>query len=512
LMMFLAAGAATSLLMLMRARSTTLLVSEQLMKDWSPPQSQVRCASLVSQFIAREDPSDSFEHRKAQYTAQSKDANTFYRATAHIFWKDFVEGGWGDYDLSDLGLATTLTDGSPIQRTSTFTWVTGDQHLSNFGAWKNRNDEVVFGMNDFDEAAIYDFRIDVWRVAISIYNHALTSGLGSAKAEAAVLTFADSYVGAVIGYVGNERAITHEVTSKTAPNVLAAFLRKVEAKASSKKMLDKFTEVVDVLDEDGSTAVALVARDATSGDRRLVKNGKTRLEAVSPQIHNQIVQAFGSRGYGATLQKVGWHVNVWSDEYFKVLDVAQRVGSGVGSFGVGRYYVLLAGDEANGGGVILDVKYEPEPAVAPVLSADDKAWYENLFQHDAMRVVEGQRALSAFVDPFTGWVELNGVPHAVRERSAWKAEMKLASLRSYAEFAEFVTAVATVTATSHVRGSVGKSPGSFKEVIAAALGPAYARMTWGVAVAKVAAQYREQVLLDFECFADFVKTNYTEAA
>ena len=77
--------------------------------------------------------------------------------------------------------------------------------------------------------------------------------------------------------------------------------------------------------------------------------------------------------------------------------------------------------------------------------------------------------------------------------------------------AEFVSAVATVTATSHVRASVSKSPGSFKEVIAAALGPPYARMTWGVAVAKVAAQYREQVLLDFKCFADFVKTNYTRS-
>jgi hypothetical protein len=34
------------------------------------------------------------------------------------------------------GIITTLSDGSPLQRTSTWTWVTGDQHLSNFGAWQ----------------------------------------------------------------------------------------------------------------------------------------------------------------------------------------------------------------------------------------------------------------------------------------------------------------------------------------------------------------------------------------
>ena len=33
--------------------------------------------------------------------------------------------------------------------------------------------DVVFGMNDFDEAVIYDFHLDVWRLAVSVYTHAL---------------------------------------------------------------------------------------------------------------------------------------------------------------------------------------------------------------------------------------------------------------------------------------------------------------------------------------------------
>ena len=47
------------------------------------------------------------------------------------------------------------------------------------------------------------------------------------------------------------------------------------------------------------------------------------------------------------MQKIGWHTRLRDPENggsdFRVLDVARRVGSGVGSFGVDRYNVLLAG-------------------------------------------------------------------------------------------------------------------------------------------------------------------------
>ena len=41
----------------------------------------------------------------------------------------------------------------------------------------------------------------MWRVAVSIYNHALTNGLTEAKAESAVETFCEAYVEVVKGYV-----------------------------------------------------------------------------------------------------------------------------------------------------------------------------------------------------------------------------------------------------------------------------------------------------------------------
>ena len=129
--------------------------AEDLEKDvltgdtWVAPEAKKRC-DWISDHYAEKDSKLSKDDLHTKYKAQGKDANSFYRATADLFWHDFVNGGWGEFDL--LRLADPLKDGSPLQRTSTWTWVTGDQHLSNFGAFHARDGDVVYGMNDFDEA------------------------------------------------------------------------------------------------------------------------------------------------------------------------------------------------------------------------------------------------------------------------------------------------------------------------------------------------------------------------
>ena len=320
-----------------------------------------------------------------------------------------------------------------------------------------------------------------------------------------MLTFTDAYLSALTSYVGNENALLFELTQQQATGKLGDFLAKVGAADSEHKMLQKYTRI----DEDGV--------------RRFIKDGHSRLEALPEEEAAQLRAAFSRETYGATLNKIGWHAREWSDSYFRVLDVAARVGSGVGSYGVGRYYVLLAGDdgdesdESDEGGegspypksVILDVKFEPEPAISTVLDRFDAAWYRTLFSNEAARAVSAQRRLTSYTDPFTGWIFLNGSAFVVRQRSPWKAGFDLSSLSSYADLAEFVQQIAVVTATSHARGTVGKSPGQFKEVVSAALGMPYARATWGIAAANVASAYREQVLHDYKCFKEFVEANYS---
>ena len=98
-----------------------------------------------------------------------------------------------------------------------------------------------------------------------------------------------------------------------------------------------------------------------------------------------------------------------------------------------------------------------------------------------MRAVFAQRELTSFTDPYAGWTNIDGKDFVVRERSAYKASFDLQELKTYQQFAEYVECgagvqmlvlgdaaaatrerrrryIAVATATSHVRGTVGKSP------------------------------------------------------
>ena len=171
------------------------------------PEARMRCRSVVDAIKARNVEGGIADNKvlRDKYRAQSADYNVFYRATAILFWKDFGSGHWGrdqnrSIDLDDLVSLrdATYEDGiTPVSPMSAWTWTTGDQHLSNFGAWRNRGGEVVFSVNDFDEAAIYDFHVDVLRVAVSICNHGRSNGFDDGMLRVALEAFTFTYVDTV---------------------------------------------------------------------------------------------------------------------------------------------------------------------------------------------------------------------------------------------------------------------------------------------------------------------------
>ncbi len=44
----------------------------------------------------------------------------------------------------------------------------GDMHLENFGTWRDADGRLVWGVNDFDEAAVMPYPLDLVRLAASI--------------------------------------------------------------------------------------------------------------------------------------------------------------------------------------------------------------------------------------------------------------------------------------------------------------------------------------------------------
>ena len=158
----------------------------------------------------------------------------------------------------------------------------------------------------------------------------------------------------------------------------------------------------------------------------------------------------------------------------QVLDIARRVGSGIGSYGVDRFYVLLKGTDTSLGGD----DGEPTSAVMETLDEDNKAWYNHMFQNEADRTAIAQRRLTSYTDPFVGWIEIDGNPYYIRQRSPWKASFEMSGLTDPNSYVEFIEQIAIATATSHVRGSESKSPGQFKHVIKVLLAGDRNRRRW----------------------------------
>lgn len=421
-----------------KAKSKSKTLSEI---DWPDPFSRCEYVIDVMESFTRSDDV------KTAFLAQAKDANTFYRATARLFWRDFGSNSyanqtthWTESDFQTYWIQDLKIEGTNVSLKSLWTWVTGDQHLSNFGAWRNRHGDVVYAVNDFDEGSIYDFQIDVLRLAVSIANHAITNGFSRTDTEHFVNTFAHAYVEGVISYVGNEDAALFELTPETAHGKLKKFVQGVAQDESYGKQMQKFTV-------------------HSNGSRHLIKgpvdipDPDTRLASVDPEIVQQIRDAISPTNYGATRMKLGWNVHDWDADFFHVLDVAERIGSGIGSYGVDRYYVLLQGtdnlleEDSDGAAVILDVKYQPPGAVHDVLSVEDEAWYGNLFANDAARVVAAQSRLTSYTDPFLGWFLLkdgdgNERPFSVRQRSPWKDSINLDKLTHRHDFKSFIQQMA----------------------------------------------------------------------
>jgi len=240
---------------------------------------------------------------------------------------------------------------------------------------------------------------------------------------------------------------------------------------------------------------------------------------VPLQIEERIRAEITSTRYGASMMKMGWKVHGWDDDFFTVLDVARRVGSGIGSYGVDRFYVLLKGEgmlleedqDVLSSSVILDVKYEPVSAVSTILDEVDpetKAWYDGMFRNEADRSAQAQRRLTSYTDPYVGYLVIDGAAYNVRQRSPYKSSFDYGTLTNRRAFNEFMEQIAIATATAHVRGSIAKSPGQFKHVIKLLLAGDHNRRRWSELVANIALSYRSQVLLDFDCFKEYVKENF----
>src|SRR3954449_12069934 len=103
----------------------------------------------------------------------------FYRGSASLFYADQAAGFASDRFLDD--------------RTSRV-WIHGDLHAENFGTYMNASGQLVFNVNDFDEAYVGPFSWDLKRFAASVALLGYAKALSDRAIGELVAGFARSYL------------------------------------------------------------------------------------------------------------------------------------------------------------------------------------------------------------------------------------------------------------------------------------------------------------------------------
>lgn len=110
-------------------------------------------SDFVLQEIENKNKDISKGDRQTKYCNMAGSPFVFYRGTAHLFWADFAQ----DSEMEEFG-----------NEDQTKIWLVGDLHSENYGTYDNNKGEVVYNLNDFDEAVVDDYQFDLWRMATSI--------------------------------------------------------------------------------------------------------------------------------------------------------------------------------------------------------------------------------------------------------------------------------------------------------------------------------------------------------
>ena len=346
--------------------------------------------NTITQSILDHNANRDPDRLKLKFKALRADPFSFYRGTCHLFY-------------STLPQEPIILDAPAIH-------ICGDLHLENFGTYKGDNRLTYFDINDFDEAALAPFTLDLLRFLASIHLAGRIFRWRQGCAREVCTTFLETYRVAMLE--GKARWIERA----TATGMVGALLDNVK-KRSRIELLDQKTRKV-------------------AGHRTFRVDGKHMLAAGNKQTKR--ARAILSATSAAQQ----------TPDFFKVLDVARRI-AGNGSLGLERYAVLIEGRGSPDWNYLLDIKYSAPSCLLPFISTAQPHW-----RCEADRVVGTQQLVQAVPPALLQSLPFDEGSYLLKELqpSADRLDLGLCNGR-IKRLNDVVRSMASVTAWAHLRGS-----------------------------------------------------------
>lgn len=309
----------------------------------------------------------------------------------------------------------------------------GDAHISNFGVFAAPHRELVFDLNDFDEAGVAPAEWDVKRLVAS----AIIGGRQAGYPEQALRDIAESAV-------GSYRDGLHVMLDM---DVLDRYYLRLEPERYAQRVSGDLAAIIE--------RTARKARKRTSG--RVLKRitepgpgGALRLREAPPVLAHvePALEAALNESFDEYLTVLPVDVALLVSR-FRVADLAARV-VGVGSVGTRSYLMILTGP--NGAPLVLQLKEANRSVLEEYggrIQPETLQSAQEALGH-GHRVVSGQRILQAMSDIFLGTMRTQGRDFYVRQFQDMKGSFDTDAM-SAAVFGEYVRACALALARGHAQ-------------------------------------------------------------
>lgn len=306
---------------------------------------------------------------------------SYFRGTLPQFLRDSATPGPGH-------LPTRYSDprGAGI-------WLVGDPHLENLGSIGEGPAELALEFNDFDSARHGPWILDLRRLALSFYV-AAHAPLGHEQA----LDIADQVAQ---GYTQQLTALRQGAAARPiqrgASPIVDDLLRRARRDGAARQELERYTRL--------------------SGDQRQIFLGvvappqepgvlEDELWALSEPEEALVRQALAQWTFAQPEAAA-------PPEARRLKGAARRVGAGVSSYPVLRYYALLEGPgEGPEDDLLIELKEIPDAPWLPGLRLfPPRPWTSN-----SQRVAQAQDALQSRpgMDPWLGWAQVGPVALKLR--------------------------------------------------------------------------------------------------
>jgi uncharacterized protein (DUF2252 family) len=319
--------------------------------------------------------------------------------------------------------------------------ICGDAHLGNFGFYASPERDLVFDLNDFDEAHPGAWEWDLRRLVASVWVAGRQNGSAEEQCAAAVARCVRAYRDH-LSHLAEQPLLTRAyervdlarlrdaATDPTMLHEIERAARRARRKTSD-RALPRFTH-------------------GSGGARRIVEEPPLITRPAEDRVE-QIVDALDA--YLGVLS-TQWRRVVGG---YRVVDVAHKV-VGVGSVGLRAYIALLEGSSSDDV-IFLQLKQARRSVVARFVHGD-RAWHA----HQGQRVVQYQKALQTVSDPLLGWTSIGERQYYVRQFRDMKGAvvvegMDAAALADYAGVCGLLLAKghARTSGASMIAGYLGRS-------------------------------------------------------